>query len=70
MTNCPMTKEFNIPAQLAAELDEVVTHYPQKRSASLMVLHALQEHSDISPPGRSSGRPPGWIYSRSMFMSS
>jgi len=34
MTNdqLPMTKEFNIPAQLAAELDEVVKHYPQKRS--------------------------------------
>ncbi len=32
------------PAQLEAAIDELITHYPQKRSASLMVLHALQEH--------------------------
>ncbi|MFM7103817.1 MAG: NAD(P)H-dependent oxidoreductase subunit E [Verrucomicrobiota bacterium] len=35
---------FAVPATLEAELDELVTHYPQKRSASLMFLHALQEH--------------------------
>lgn len=35
---------FNLPAKLAAELDEVLAHYPQKRSASLMFLHALQEN--------------------------
>jgi NADH-quinone oxidoreductase subunit E len=35
---------FAIPPQLEAELNELVTHYPQKRSASLMFLHALQEH--------------------------
>ena len=35
---------LSIPAELNAEIDEVITHYPQKRSASLMVLHALQEH--------------------------
>jgi NADH-quinone oxidoreductase subunit E len=35
---------FSVPANLEAELDELVTHYPQKRSASLMFLHALQEH--------------------------
>ena len=35
---------FSIPASLEAELDELVTHYPQKRSASLMFLHAIQEH--------------------------
>ena len=35
---------FTIPPQLVAELDEILTHYPQKRSASLMFLHALQEH--------------------------
>jgi NADH-quinone oxidoreductase subunit E len=29
---------------LEAQLDELVTHYPVKRSASLMFLHALQEH--------------------------
>jgi NADH-quinone oxidoreductase subunit E len=35
---------FVIPAELEAELNELVTHYPQKRSASLMFLHAIQEH--------------------------
>ena len=33
-----------VPKPLEAEIDELVTHYPQKRSASLMVLHSLQEH--------------------------
>lgn len=36
--------DLAIPAQLEARLDELVTHYPVKRSASLMFLHALQEH--------------------------
>lgn len=35
---------FNTPKELDAEIDELITHYPQKRSASLMVLHALQDH--------------------------
>ena len=35
---------FTVPAALEADLDELTTHYPQKRSASLMFLHALQEH--------------------------
>jgi NADH-quinone oxidoreductase subunit E len=35
---------FAVPANLEVQLDELVTHYPQKRSASLMLLHALQEH--------------------------
>ena len=35
---------FSISARLEAELDELTTHYPEKRSASLMFLHALQEH--------------------------
>jgi NADH-quinone oxidoreductase subunit E len=34
---------LSIPATLEAAVDELVSHYPQKRSASLMVLHALQE---------------------------
>jgi NADH-quinone oxidoreductase subunit E len=33
-----------IPKELEAELDELTGHYPQKRSASLMYLHALQDH--------------------------
>jgi NADH-quinone oxidoreductase subunit E len=35
---------FSVPAELEAELNELVTHYPQKRSATLMFLHAIQEH--------------------------
>jgi len=34
---------FTIPPDMEKELDELVTHYPQKRSASLMFLHAIQE---------------------------
>lgn len=36
--------DFAVPAELAAEIDEVITHYPKKRSASLMLLHTVQEH--------------------------
>ncbi len=35
--------DFAMPAALEAEIDELITHYPVKRSASLMVLHAIQE---------------------------
>jgi len=35
---------FSVPAAVEAEIDELITHYPVKRSASLMLLHALQEH--------------------------
>jgi len=35
---------FTVPATLESEIDELLTHYPQKRSASLMVLHAAQDH--------------------------
>jgi NADH-quinone oxidoreductase subunit E len=35
--------DFAVPPALEAEIDEVITHYPQKRSASLMLLHAMQE---------------------------
>jgi len=41
---------FIVPSSLEAEIDELITHYPQKRSASLMVLHAVQRHFGwISP---------------------
>lgn len=41
----PLHKQggFAVPPALEAEIDELVTHYPVKRSASLMVLHAIQE---------------------------
>jgi NADH-quinone oxidoreductase subunit E len=34
--------EFKVPPQLEADIDGLIAHYPEKRSASLMVLHALQ----------------------------
>jgi NADH-quinone oxidoreductase subunit E len=34
---------FQPTSELEAEVDELVTHYPVKRAASLMVLHAIQE---------------------------
>src|SRR5688572_26958291 len=35
---------FALPANLETELDELLTHYRHKRSASIMFLHAIQEH--------------------------
>jgi NADH-quinone oxidoreductase subunit E len=34
---------FTVPADMEVRIEELITHYPQKRSASLMVLHAVQE---------------------------
>lgn len=34
--------DFKVPPQMEAQVDELISHYPEKRSASLMVLHALQ----------------------------
>ena len=33
---------MNLPAALSAQIDEVITHYPQKRSAALPLLHLVQ----------------------------
>ncbi len=41
---------FSVPKELEAELDELTTHYPQKRSASLMFLHAIQERFGCISP--------------------
>ena len=35
--------DFKVPPPLIAEIDDVISHYPKKRSASLMLLHAIQE---------------------------
>jgi len=35
--------DFAVTADLEAEIDELITHYPKKRSASLMLLHAFQD---------------------------
>ena len=34
---------FIATPELEAEVNELITHYPVKRAASLMVLHAIQE---------------------------
>jgi NADH-quinone oxidoreductase subunit E len=36
--------DFAMPTAILAEIDELITHYPKKRSASLMLLHAVQDH--------------------------
>ena len=40
---------FSVSKELEAELDELTSHYPQKRSASLMFLHAIQERFGCIP---------------------
>jgi len=35
--------DFSIPTELEAEFDELISHYPVKRSAALMLLHGVQE---------------------------
>jgi NADH-quinone oxidoreductase subunit E len=37
------TSSLTVPPALEARIDEVIARYPQKRSASLMVLHAFQD---------------------------
>ena len=36
-------RDFAPSAPLNAEVDELISHYPQKRAAALMVLHAVQD---------------------------
>ncbi len=38
------TDAFEVPKDLEKRIDEVITHYPDKRSAAGMVLHYIQEH--------------------------
>ena len=35
--------DFALSPALVAEIDEVIKHYPARRSASLMLLHAIQQ---------------------------
>jgi NADH-quinone oxidoreductase subunit E len=41
----PLRREpnFSVSPELEAEVNELLTHYPEKRAASLMVLHAIQD---------------------------
>ena len=41
---------FTVSAELESELNELLTHYPEKRSASLMCLHAIQERFGCISP--------------------
>jgi NADH-quinone oxidoreductase subunit E len=41
---------FAVPSNLEAGLDALIARYPQKRSAALMVLHALQDHFGFLSP--------------------
>lgn len=34
---------LHVPAEFEREIDEIIARYPVKRSASLMLLHAIQE---------------------------
>ena len=36
--------KFIVPPALEAEANELISHYPVKRSATLMLLHEVQEH--------------------------
>lgn len=35
---------MDVPSELEAKMDEVITHYPVKRSAVLPLLHLIQQH--------------------------
>lgn len=35
--------DFTVPTELTEEINELISHYPEPRSASLMILHAVQE---------------------------
>jgi NADH-quinone oxidoreductase subunit E len=41
---------FAVPAPIEAAVNDLPAHYPIKQSASLMVLHALQEHFGFISP--------------------
>ncbi len=41
---------WQVPQDIERGIDELIAHYPQKRSAAVMVLHALQDRfGHISP---------------------
>lgn len=45
-----LTVELDLPTGVVARIDELVGRYPQKRSAAVMVLHALQDHFGYLTP--------------------
>lgn len=52
-------ESFAVPPDLEAEVAELISHYPDKRSAALMVLHEVQERF-----GYISQESVGWIATR------
>jgi NADH-quinone oxidoreductase subunit E len=36
---------MELPAELLKRIDDTIAHYPQKRSAVMMLLHMIQEHA-------------------------
>ena len=44
------TVSLTIPPEFEAEIADLISHYPEKRSASLMVLHALQDRFGYLTP--------------------
>ncbi len=41
---------MNLKLETLSRIDEVITHYPQKRSATLPLLHLIQEDIGYLPP--------------------
>lgn len=41
---------MNLKPETLQQIDEVITHYPQKRSATLPLLHLIQEDIGYLPP--------------------
>lgn len=41
---------ITVPPSVESGIDELISRYPQKRSASVMVLHALQDHFGCLTP--------------------
>ena len=41
---------MNLKPETMQQIEEVITHYPQKRSATLPLLHLIQEDIGYLPP--------------------
>ena len=41
---------MQLPAELSKRIDNTIAHYPQKRSAVMMLLHMIQEHAGFISP--------------------
>jgi NADH-quinone oxidoreductase subunit E len=58
---------FQATPELEAEVNELISHYPVNRAASLMVLHAIQEKFGWISSDAVQWRRRSWNSSRSMF---